>query len=116
MQTIKYSSRLNIKVVISLILLFVTTTCFSGSVQGKLEGFGPYGNYALARIAVTLSSDKMGRTAPSFTDSQGMYYLKNIPVGEYVLEIWPHEKDPITFPVVVESDAGVTQIPTKTVK
>jgi hypothetical protein len=39
-------------------------------------------------VAVTLYSQQMGRTSPSYTDASGMYYLNNVPPGVYYLEVW----------------------------
>ena len=41
-----------------------------------------------AGIQVTLYSQTFGRSSPSITGNDGMYYLYNIPFGNYYIEIW----------------------------
>ena len=66
---------------------------------------------AAAGFAVTVYSQAMGRSAPSFTDGAGMYYV-NIPPGSYYLEVWI-SRDPRVPPRVYPIQVGepYTDIP-----
>jgi hypothetical protein len=57
----------------------------AASVQGQLSCAD--GKSAAAGIAVTVNSPGGGRSAPSFTGGDGMYYF-NLKAGTYTLEIW----------------------------
>jgi hypothetical protein len=58
---------------------------YGASVQGQLSCAD--GKSPASGIAVTVSSAGTGRSAPSFSGGDGMYYL-NLKAGAYTLEIW----------------------------
>src|SRR5271157_3336733 len=68
-------------------LFLVLTAVFAhaATVRGRLVN--PKG-YPAAGIAVTVSNPQMGRSSPTHTGADGMYYIFNIPPGSYYLEIW----------------------------
>jgi hypothetical protein len=57
------------------------------SVQGQLTCDSGRGRSPVSGIAVTVNHSSSGRSAPSFTGGDGMYYL-NLKAGTYTLEIW----------------------------
>jgi hypothetical protein len=61
----------------------------AAGIRGRLERIAPNGSrYPAQGIAVTVYNQELGRTSPSYTDNNGMYYLNNIPPGGYFLEVW----------------------------
>ena len=64
-------------------------------------------------IAVTLSDHKNFRSARASVGSDGMYYLSNIPAGEYYLEVWVDQKSPTVYQVKVSEPS--TDMPRVTV-
>jgi hypothetical protein len=57
----------------------------STTVRGQLLH---QGRVPAAGIQVTLLSPTAGRSSPSMTDNNGMFYLYNVPFGSYYLEVW----------------------------
>jgi hypothetical protein len=55
--------------------------------------------YPAAGVAVTVYNQTMGRSSPAFAGADGMYYLYNIPPGNYYLEVWIYPNSP---PVVYQ--------------
>jgi len=62
----------------------------SSMVRGRLIRTGPYGQYPAAGVAVSVYalSSNIGRSPTSYTGSDGMYYIPNVPGGRYKLEVW----------------------------
>ena len=58
------------------------------------------GQYPAAGIQVTLNHTQYGRSSPTMTGGDGMYYLYNVPFGDYFLELWI-ANPPIVYPVRV---------------
>ena len=72
----------------------------ASTVRGRLDHIYPNGQRGPATgFAVTVYNPSRGRSNPSYTDQQGMYYLQNVPPGTYNLEIWV-STDPRVSPVV----------------
>lgn len=46
------------------------------------------GQSPAAGIKVTLNHPTFGRSSATTTGSDGMYYLYNVPYGDYFLEVW----------------------------
>jgi hypothetical protein len=57
---------------------------FAAMVRGRIQR----GPYPVPYVTVTLFSSSRGRSAPSVTGPDGMYYLYNVPPGQYIIEIW----------------------------
>jgi len=56
--------------------------------RGRLVRALPNGQIVpVTGISVTVFRADIGRSSPSVTDGNGMYYL-NVPPGSYVLEVW----------------------------
>lgn len=81
---------------------------YAEAVRGRLDGMGPYGLYPVTGIAVTVSSSR-GRSAPSYTDYQGMYYIYRLAPGPHTLEIWVSNQ-PMLFPITVYPRQPMTDI------
>ena len=75
----------------------------ASTVRGKLYRVNPQGQiFAAVGVRATVSRADLGRSGPSYSDPQGMYYLFNIPPGNYVLELWVYpNRPPWAFQIVV---------------
>lgn len=58
------------------------------------------GQYPAAGIRVTLNHPTFGRSSASTTGDDGMYYVYNVPYGDYYLEVWI-SNPPLVFQVRV---------------
>lgn len=97
---------------IALALVFAETA-YAATVRGRLDRTGPYGLYPAAGVAVTLFNPQVGRSSPAYTGMDGMYFIFNVPPGNYNLEIWPYPgSPPVVFPIVVR-DPGTDVPPIK---
>jgi len=82
------------RILIGLILLAAVATTAdllaASTVRGRLVRRGPYGEHPAGGIGVTLyaATSKIGRSPMSYTGSDGMYYIPNVPGGRYKLEVW----------------------------
>lgn len=75
------------------IILFSSTIVYAlTTVRGRVNR----GVYPAAYVQVTLWSQRIGRSAPTYTGQDGMYYLYNIPPGLYTVELWCY-KTPRTY-------------------
>lgn len=88
---------------LAITLFFVTASAYAGTVRGRLDRQGPYGIYPTPYVPVTLYSPFYGRTSPAYTGTDGMYYIYNVPPGDYTLEIWIQgfSYQPITYGIRV---------------
>jgi hypothetical protein len=78
------------------------------TVRGKLMRQGPAGSYPAVGVQVSVHPAEGGggarTSAPSVTGADGMYYLSNIPVGNYILEVrTAPNKPPISYPIHVKT-------------
>lgn len=93
-------------------LLTLAQTLFAAStVRGRLLRQGPGGQYPAAGVQVTVYAvgSRLGRSAPAYSGSDGMYYLYNIPGGAYQLDIWMSQRQHLTYNISVRND-GFTDI------
>ena len=100
----KWIRLINRVLLISLFLVFVGTTSAQGAtVRGRLDRRDGYGRlYPASYVSVTLNNPKIGRSSPAYTGADGMYYLYNVPPGDYQLEVWAYPgKPPLTFNIRV---------------
>lgn len=87
-----------------LLALAFAGTGQAASVRGRVDQAYANGQrIPMTGVIVTVSQPGRGRSAPSYTDGRGMYYLQNIPPGIYNLEIWsPKTPDkPIIYRIQV---------------
>ncbi|HEX8844150.1 MAG TPA: carboxypeptidase-like regulatory domain-containing protein [Pyrinomonadaceae bacterium] len=76
------------------------------TVRGKVERKAKSSKYPAPNVRLTLAvrSTKV-RSAPVYTDDDGMYYFRNVTPGQYILEIWGSEKNPIQRFYIEVSDS-----------
>ena len=80
------------------------TTTVRGQVVRK-DGITP-----LPNIPVDLLTGSGARSVPSITGANGMYYLYNIPAGDYHLEVWAGGS-PIVYPVRIVPGTPLQDLP-----
>ena len=92
-------SRITTLVVAALIVLTGVAIGAGGgsTVRGRLVRPD---NYPAAGIEITLANREIGRSPRSFSGTDGMYYIRNVPPGNYQLELWVG-KSPMTYNVSV---------------
>jgi hypothetical protein len=79
-------------------LALVAASASAASVRGEVQ----HRNGKPAEgIAVTISDHKDFRSAPAHVGTDGMYYLANIPAGQYYLEVWVNPQTPQVYEVKV---------------
>jgi hypothetical protein len=93
------------------LLLFVAqASAYAGTVRGVLLRRDGSGNqYAAPYIKVSLNNEERGRSALAYSGTDGMYYLYNVPAGDYLLEIWLTPTKPLRYKISV-SDQPYTDI------
>ena len=62
-------------------------------------------------IAVTVWCQQFGRSQPTYSQADGIYYIANVPPGAYVLEVWArgNGQPPLTFNIQINEPG--TDIP-----
>jgi hypothetical protein len=97
------------------LLLFVAqASAYAGTVRGMLIRRGGDGKqYAAPYVKVSLNNQERGRSALAYSGTDGMYYLYNVPAGEYHLEIWlsPTEVKRYKISVSDEPYTDIAEIP-----
>ena len=83
-----------------LVFALCALTAEAAAVRGRLDRRTPEGPQPVAGIAVTVFNQQSGRSYPSYTGTNGMFYL-NVPAGAYILEIWI-SRDPRVRPLRYE--------------
>jgi hypothetical protein len=89
-----------------------TAHVFAASiVRGRLVRNGPYGQYPAAGVGVSVValSSPLGRSAMSYSGADGMYYIPNVPGGQYKLEIWV-SNPPWAYDIAVYDQQAYTDI------
>ena len=79
-------------------LAAVTVSAHAASIRGQLLH---QNGQPAAGVTVTISDHKNYRSAPARAGSDGMYYLYNIPAGQYYLEVWVNPQTPAVYQVTV---------------
>lgn len=70
------------------------------TVRGLLYRVGPDGrNYPASGISTRLTHPAYGPSSFSYSDGGGMYYLYNVPPGDFTLEVWLSPQNVWRFPV-----------------
>lgn|SRR5262249_7488728 len=94
------------------LLLAVNMTANAATVRGRVDRVVKGRRSPAVGVPVTLSSGRVGRSSPAYSNQNGMYYLQNIPAGTYNLEIWT-SRDPRGRPVtyVIKVSEPLTDIP-----
>jgi hypothetical protein len=78
----------------------------AAAVRGRLDHpAGSSGTQPRAGgIAVTVYNQRTGRSAPSYTGADGIYFIRNLAPGSYYLEIWTSRDSrvrPTVYPIKV---------------
>jgi hypothetical protein len=88
-----------------LIPCLIAAAAAAATVRGRLDRVNPQGfRYPATGVAVTVYNQYMGRSGASYAGPDGMYYLYNIPPGQYYLEVWiSHDPriPPTVYPISV---------------
>jgi len=90
---------------IALWLVGLTGALQAATVRGKIERKA---GYPVSYMKVTLKGQK-SESSPVYTGSDGMYYFKNIPAGDYTLEVWNQKARPTSYKIEVREPD--TQVP-----
>jgi hypothetical protein len=97
------------------VTVFVQPSVAASTVRGRLFRVFNGGSYPVQGIGVTVFNPRLGRSTPSYSGPDGMYYLYNIPGGAYTLEIWTTPNEPMTFQITVYeipfTDIAPIQVP-----
>jgi hypothetical protein len=75
---------------ICLILAGASQALDAATIRGRLQRVLPNGAWVpIGGVTVTVFSQAIGRSLPAISQLQdGMYYLNNVPPGNYNLEVW----------------------------
>lgn len=90
-------------------LFLFSSAANAEAVRGRLDGLGPYGLYPVTGVPVTVSSP-LGRSSPSYSDYQGMFYIFNLVPGPHALEIWLGGPEPMIFDIIVYPNQAMTDL------
>ncbi len=86
---------------LAVLLILLSASCFvaqAALVRGRLLR----GQNTAPGVAVTVWCQAYGRSQPSYSGMDGMYYMPNVPPGQYTLEIWAiPNRPPMTFVIYV---------------
>ena len=97
--------------VLTFVICMLSASTYAGTVRGRLDRRDGYGRiYPAVYVRVTLYNDRVGRSAPAYSGTDGMYYLYNVPPGSYLLEIWPYPNQPPIVYTIYVSDQALTDI------
>lgn len=79
-----------LKILLScLVFLAMSQILSAASLRGRLDRTLPNGaRVPVGGITVTVFSQATGRSSPAVSQQDGMYYLNNVPAGDYNLEVW----------------------------
>lgn len=99
----KAAHRGAISLVLVLTLVTATVSAYAATVRGRLDRRDGYGRtYAAAYVNVTLFNSQLGRSAPAYTGTDGMYYFYNVPPGYYTLQLWLYPgRQPLSYRIQV---------------
>ena len=96
-----HRSRFPILLTLLLASLAQSSNAGTSLVRGRLVRIAPNGQTFPAQgISVTVTNAQSGRSNPSYSGPDGMYYLYNIPPGSYTLEVWI-SNSPMNFQIQV---------------
>jgi hypothetical protein len=102
-----------------LLFLFVfiaQASAYASTVRGMLFRRDGYGTaYAAPYVGVSLYNSQQGRSSLAYSGTDGMYYLYNVPPGDYSLQIWLAPNRPVVYTIRVLNvpyvDIAPIQIP-----
>jgi hypothetical protein len=94
-------------VVGGLILLFALTAD-AANVRGQLVYASD--NSAAPYVAVRLNSTSKGASEFAYSGADGRYFIKNVPAGDYQLEVWRGGRIVLTIPITVREPDSVVEL------
>ena len=94
---------------IVLLLLVLPGAMLAATVRGKIQRNA---GYPVSYMKVTLKGQK-GVSSPVYTGSDGIYYFRNIPAGDYYLEIWNRKDRPTAYKIQIREPH--TEVPVVTI-
>ena len=94
---------------IALLLLSLAGGMHAAIVRGKIQRKA---GYAVSYMKISLKGPK-GESYPVYTGNDGMYYFKNIPAGNYTLEVWNQKDRPTSFKIQIREPG--TEVPVITI-
>ena len=90
--------------VLAVLAFFAAVVANGATVQGQLV-------YASGRpsayVAVRLNSTGRGPSQFAYSGGDGRFYLKNVPTGDYKLEVWQGSKVVTSLPVRVQEPTTI---------
>lgn len=92
-----------------MLLLCLPVALTAANLRGKIEGSNQHytATYPLTGAKVVLYSKKSGKWKPTrkyITGSDGMYYFKNVPTGQYSIQVNGRQNYPISVSDKPEQD------------
>ena len=84
--------------VVCFVFVLTVASARAASIRGQVQH---QNGMPATGVAVTISNHKDFRSSPANVRSDGMYYLANIPAGQYYLEVWVNPKTPLVYQVTV---------------
>jgi hypothetical protein len=88
------------RAILLLVMAFSGVIANAATVRGRVLHVYPNGEWgAVPGVRVTVSNPAIGRSYPTLSGQDGMFYLQGIPPGVYNLEIWI-SPDPRVAPMV----------------
>ena len=88
------------------LILFFGLTADAASVHGQLT-FASDGSPA-PYVAVRLNSNSKGASEFAYSGADGRYFIRNVPPGDYQLEVWRGGRVVLTIPITVrEPDSAI---------
>ena len=66
----------------------------AANIRGRLVRMTPRGSKPAQGIPVSVFRKDLGRSAFAYSGNDGMYYLSNLPDGDYILEVWVYPGQP----------------------
>ena len=96
-------------ILLSLLLAAATQSPAQTTVRGRLVMNTPQGQFPVPNVWVSLFNPNIGRSTFSLSGGDGMYYLFNVPQGDYSLEIWTRNP-PLTFGISAMQPRQFTDI------
>ncbi len=94
-----------------LLTLLVAAAANAATVRGKIIR----ADGSVARgAAVTLDHPQRGRSATAYSDAEGMFYLPNVPAGDYTMEVQtPNDKAAFRITVLNQEYSDVAPVKVK---
>ena len=95
---------------IVILLLFPGTGFGAANIRGRIVHAGSTGDFPVPGVQVRVFRQDIGWSAPTFTGSDGMYYLYNIPPGQFQLCVGPQSSPCFTIQVPMQGWTDIAPI------